>query len=197
VVNRTETTGAANVDYATSDAAGLQNCNVANGVASSRCDYVTTVGTLRFAAGEATKTIFIPLVDDGYVEGSESFIIKLNNPVGTSLGAISTAAITIADNDTTTSNPIATVPFFVRQQYIDFLGREPDPAGYQGWQDLLNKCAPGDASCDRIAVSSGFFRSPEFQDRGYFIFRFYSAALGRNPFYAEFMPDLAKVSGVV
>jgi hypothetical protein len=44
-------------------------------------------------------------------------------------------------------------------------------------------------------VSAGFFRSPEFQARGYFIFRFYPVALGRNPSYAEFMPDLAKVSG--
>lgn len=48
--------------------------------------------------------------------------------------------------------------------------------------------------CDRIEVSSDFFRSAEFQTRGYFIFRLY-AAIGRHPFYAEFMPDLAKVSG--
>ncbi|HKC63819.1 MAG TPA: DUF4214 domain-containing protein, partial [Pyrinomonadaceae bacterium] len=92
------------------------------------------------------------------------------------------------------------VPFFVRQQYIDFLGREPDDAGLAGWQSILNNCpASGkDANgnfCDRIEVSAGFFRSPEFQDRGYFVFRFYPVALGRNPNYSEFMPDLAKVSG--
>jgi hypothetical protein len=119
----------------------------------------------------------------------------LSNPAGVSLGTESTATITIADNDTTTSNPIAMVPFFVRQQYIDFLGREPDPQGYAAWQDILNNCAAGDTSCDRVSVSSGFFRSPEFQARGYFIYKFYSAALGRKPLYSEFMPDLAKVSG--
>jgi hypothetical protein len=83
----------------------------------------------------------------------------------------------------------------VRQHYIDFLGREPDPAGFQGWQNTLNNCAPGDKTCDRIEVSSGFFRSTEFQERGYFVYRFYSVSLGRKPDYAEFIPDLAKVSG--
>jgi uncharacterized delta-60 repeat protein len=186
---------AATVNYATSDTAGLQGCNVFNGAASSRCDYATTVGTLRFAAGESSKTIFTPIVDDGYVDGMESFTIKLSDPTGTILGSNSTATITIFDDDFSPSNPIVGVPFFVRQQYIDFLGREPDAGGFAGWQNILNNCTAGDTSCDRIAVSSGFFRSPEFQDRGSFIFRFYAAALGRNPLYAEFMPDLAKVSG--
>jgi hypothetical protein len=194
-VNRTDTTTAASVDYATSDPSGLTACNQVTSNASSRCDYATTVGTLRFAAGESSKTIFIPVVDDGYVEGAETFTLRLSNPVGTGLGTNSTATITITDNDSATSNPIVGVPFFVRQQYIDFLGREPDAGGFAAWQNILNNCTPGDTSCDRIAVSSGFFRSPEFQDRGSFIFRFYSAALGRNPSYTEFMPDLAKVSG--
>ncbi len=43
-------------------------------------------------------------------------------------------------------------------------------------------------------MSAGFFRSPEFQARGYFIYRFYSS-VGRIPLYLEFMPDFAKVSG--
>jgi hypothetical protein len=200
VVNRVNTSAAASVDYATSDTAGLTACSQATGTASSRCDYANTVGTLRFAAGESSKTIFIPVVDDGYVEGSESFTIRLSNPVGMNLGTNSSATITITDNDSTTSNPIVGAPFFVRQQYIDFLGREPDPGGFAAWQNILNNCPPSgkDANgnyCDRIEVSAGFFRSPEFQDRGSFIFRFYAASLGRNPFYSEFMPDLAKVSG--
>src|SRR5947208_13273313 len=104
-----------------------------------------------------------------------------------SLGANSSATIFIIDNDTSATNPILNVPFFVRQQYIDFLGREPDAAGMQGWQDILNQCAQGSTACDRTEVSSGFFRSPEFQARGYFLYRFYSVALGRKPNYAEFM----------
>jgi hypothetical protein len=44
-------------------------------------------------------------------------------------------------------------------------------------------------------VSSAFFRSLEFQERGYFVYRFYSASFGSIPRYGEFMPDMARVSG--
>ena len=65
VVTRTgNTTAAATVSYATSDTAGANNCNVNNGVASSRCDYLTTLGTLSFAANETSRTILVPIIDD-------------------------------------------------------------------------------------------------------------------------------------
>jgi hypothetical protein len=198
-VNRAgDTSGAASVNYATSDTLPISNnCQDKLGVASSRCDYATTIGTLQFAAGETSKTISIPIVDDMLVEGSETFSITLSNPTGASLGSTNSATITIIDNDTTTAtnNPVESVPFFVRQHYIDFLGREPDPTGNAGWQNILNNCGGSVAPpCDRVEVSSDFFRSEEFQSRGYFIYRFYSA-VGKIPHYAEFMPDFAKVSG--
>jgi hypothetical protein len=186
------------VNYATGDNAGLTSCNTFNGVASSRCDYATTIGTLRFAAGEMTKTIFVPLVNDSYAEGPERLTVRLSNPSsGASVGSVQTVDVTITDDDAVTGsiNPITDPKFFIRQQYIDFLGREPDPVGWQGWQDILNNCPPTDKSCDRISVSSGFFHSAEFQERGYFVYRFYPVALGRPPHYSEFMPDMAKVSG--
>src|SRR5688572_21361932 len=196
-VSRTgDITVPASVGYATSDTAGLNNCSFINGVASARCDYITAFGTVRFAAGESAKTISIPIVDDAYAEGNETFTITLSNALGATLGAPNTATVTIQDNEATNGpNPIDGTAFFVRQQYLDFLGREPDPGGFAAWQAVINGCAPGDTNCDRIHVSSGFFRSPEFQDRGYFVYRFYSVAFGRKPLYAEFIPDLAKVSG--
>ncbi len=92
-------------------------------------------------------------------------------------------------------NPLDTTEYFVRQQYLDFLGREPEEKGFNDWTDTINNCASGDASCDRVHVSEMFFRSEEFQQRGYFVYRFYSAALGRKPDYAEFTPDMSRVSG--
>jgi hypothetical protein len=87
------------------------------------------------------------------------------------------------------------VDFFIRQNYIDFLGREPDPAGLAGWRNVLNNCGTTIAPpCDRIEVSAGFFRSEEFQSRGYFIYRFFSS-VGKIPVSEEFYPDFAKVSG--
>lgn len=92
-------------------------------------------------------------------------------------------------------NPIDCNQFFVNQHYFDFLNRDPDPAGLAAWQAVLNNCSAGDLSCDRIHVSSAFFRSPEFQGRGYFLYRFYPVAFGRKPDYDEFRADLTKVSG--
>ncbi len=188
--------GTATVDYATSDSAGLNNCNAINGLASSRCDYASSVGTVTIASGSAFTTFSIPIVDDSYAEGTESFTITLSNPTGPPLGSQASATITISDNEISTGpNPIVGTAFFVRQHYIDFLGREPDPTGFQDWQNTINNCPAGNTTCDRIHVSGAFFQSSEFQQRGYFVYRFYPTAFGRKPDYSEFIPDLARVSG--
>jgi hypothetical protein len=83
----------------------------------------------------------------------------------------------------------------VRQQYVDFLGREPDPPGFTGWVNTINTCSGDTTQCDRIHVSQLFFQSEEFQNRGYFVYRFYPVAFGRKPDYSEFVTDLARVSG--
>jgi hypothetical protein len=111
------------------------------------------------------------------------------------LGVHTEASFTATANSGDHLNAIDTTEFFVRQHYLDFLGREPDAPGLAGWVSTLNNCAAGDASCDRVHVSEMFFRSAEFQERGYFAYRFYSAAFGRKPNYGEFTPDLARVSG--
>jgi hypothetical protein len=92
-------------------------------------------------------------------------------------------------------NPIDDTSTFVTQHYRDFLNRAPDPPGLAGWTATINSCAGDTTQCDRVHVSEAFFKSEEFQQRGYFIYRFYSASLGRKPDYAEFGPDLSRVSG--
>src|SRR5205085_2711356 len=160
-VTRTgDTTGQASINYATSDTAGLIPCGQPNtGIASSRCNYATTVGTLQFAANEMTKTIFIPVVDSAYAEGNKDFTHTLSNPSGATLGTPSVVTITIINsNHTMGTNPIINQSFFVRQQYIDFLGLEPDPPGLAGWLDVLSNCGTKyPTPCDRIEVSAGFF----------------------------------------
>jgi hypothetical protein len=196
-VTRINAASAATVDYATSDTSGLAECKTISGKASQRCDYTETFGTLRFAAGESSKTVSVSVIDDVYADGNESFTFSLSKPTGASLGAQSTATLTITDNDSNSNaaNPVLGTDFFVRQHYLDFLNREPEPKGFQDWKDILNNCKSGDTTCDRIEVSSDFFRSSEFQERGYFVYRFYSASFGRKPDYVEFMPDLSRVSG--
>jgi hypothetical protein len=86
--------------------------------------------------------------------------------------------------------------FFIQQHYIDFLARMPEPAGFQGWMNVMSGCGTiTPPPCDRIEVSSAFFRSDEFQVRRYFVYRFYSVSFHRVPLYAEFIPDARRVSG--
>lgn len=90
---------------------------------------------------------------------------------------------------------------FVEQHYLDFLQRFPEPSGMAGWLSVLNNChnqgklGSTDPRCDRVEVSSAFYRSPEFRSRGYLVYKAYASSLGRFPRYSEFTPDLAKVSG--
>jgi hypothetical protein len=44
-------------------------------------------------------------------------------------------------------------------------------------------------------VSAAFFIEQEFQDTGYYVHRFYKASFGRQPSFAEFMPDRSQVGG--
>lgn len=174
------------VDYRSSDVS-----------AQERSDYTTAAGRLFFAPNEASKTINVLITDDGFAEGDETFnLILFDASNSTEVGVPGTTTVTIKDNDTTSAaNPIDTNRAFIIQHYMDFLNREPEPSGLRAWQDILNNCEKGDDRCDRVQVSSGFFRSPEFQDRGSFLYRFYSVSFGRIPHYAEFEKDMSRTSG--
>ncbi|HVG34685.1 MAG TPA: DUF4214 domain-containing protein, partial [Pyrinomonadaceae bacterium] len=94
--------------------------------------------------------------------------------------------------------PIDTRSFLVRMLYMDILNREPEPQGLADWLNRLNTCPqPGETiqNCDEIQVASDFFRSPEFFDRAYYIYRFYEVGLGRKPDYDEFQRDIKLISG--
>ncbi|MGI9107393.1 MAG: carboxypeptidase regulatory-like domain-containing protein [Pyrinomonadaceae bacterium] len=207
VVRAGDTSRETRVDFATEPADTRQPCTTLDGRARARCDFGTAAGTLRFAPGETTQTFTIFITDDNYVEGNETFRIRLGFPSGGVVESPTETTVTIVDNDTaaTSVNPIFTPEFFVRQQYRDFLSREPEAAGFNAWVGVLRGCAfegnfgPGksgsDPTCDRITVSSSFFRSTEFQIKGFFVIRFYRAALGRRPSYEEFLRDMTSVTG--
>ena len=184
-VNRVgDNSGTTTVEYATSDFAGTNPCSSANGTASSRCDYLGTSGKLTFTAGQTSKTINIPVIDDAYAEGSETFNLTLSNPSGGALGAPFITTLTISDNDSSTGpNPLDGAVFFVRQHYLDFLNREPDPSGFAFWTNQINSCG-ADAQCleiKRINVSGAFFLSIEFQETGYLVYRMRKTSFGNLP----------------
>jgi hypothetical protein len=181
-VTRTgDTSAAASVNYATSDAAAGQRCSIANGKASSQCDYIATLGVLTFTAGQSSKTITIPVIDDGYQEGTETFSMLLSSPTFGTLGTVATATISVFDDIGNVGiNPVNNSAFFVRENYLDFLNREPDQLGFDFWTNQISACG-NDASCVaqvRVNVSAAFFLSIEFQQTGYLVERMYKVSYG-------------------
>ena len=159
-------------------------------------------GTLSFAPGETSKTIQFSY-SYGY-----AFNISLFNNAGnaTFLGGIKDATIIFLYQ---TNNPIDNSGFFVRQQYYDFLNREPDTWGWNFWTSNIDSCGSSDPTrpaciTKRTDTSAAFFLSMEFQQTGYLVYRIYKAAYGNLPVapvpihLSDFLTDTREVGqGVV
>jgi hypothetical protein len=190
-------------------AVGCADTQTLPGVAFARCDYATTIDAVTFGPDELTKAITVPLIDDAHGEPDERVRLELINvtPALVQLGANSTATLTITSNEavgqTGAVNPLDGNSFFVRTQYLDFLNREPEPGGLAAWMGVLQNCGnvfnndplSPSAGCDRVLVSSSFFKSPEFNLKGGFIFRFYKLSFNRLPEYAEIAADMSGING--
>ena len=208
LIRQGDTSGPATATYLTSDNSGTEPCSTPDTeVATSGCDYIPSIGTVVFAPGEITKSFYIPIIDDGYAEGSENFRVELTNLSGVNLGLHGTADVLISDNETVNgANTIDRASSFVRQHYIDFFNREPDAPGLAFWTSQIEACG-NDAACvelKRINASAAFFLSVEFRETGYLVYRMYKAAYG-NPNGApvpvrleEFLPDTRQIGmGVI
>jgi len=79
-----------------------------------------------------------------------------------------------------TLSAATTNSFFVRQQYVDFLDREPDAGGFSGWVDALN------GGLTRANLIETFVDSEEFYFQGKFIARAYLGILTRDADQAGF-----------
>jgi len=88
--------GVVSIDYATSDGSATVGDN----------DYVATSGTLIWADGDDTdKTFSVSLVGDTAPENDEILGLTLSNATGgATLGAVSTATVTITDDDVVSSD---------------------------------------------------------------------------------------------
>ncbi|MFL6335798.1 MAG: carboxypeptidase regulatory-like domain-containing protein [Pyrinomonadaceae bacterium] len=168
------------------------------GTATAGGDYASAAGTLLFQAGERLKSFAIPVVNDDLTESGETIGLTLSNPAGGQLGPVAQAVVTILDDES--ENQINDTTFFVRQHYLDFLGREPDAEGLEFWAGNIRQCG-ADLQCrevKRVNVSAAFFLSIEFQGTGFFVQRLYRLSFGRAPLFAEYLPDLTAVrEGVV
>ena len=84
-----DTAGVATISYVTLDG----SAEAAGG------DYRARNGTLRFDAGQGEAFIEIAVLDDGRIEGDETFTVSLDRVTGADLGAPRTTLVTIIDDD--------------------------------------------------------------------------------------------------
>lgn len=286
------------------------------GHASPRDDFIPAGGTLRFAAGETSKTFRVLIINDTRLEGDETVDVMLSNPTGAGLGFPTKAEVKIAENDSpavinpvqktfvaslnnlqevpvrpsngigtgvvsitdeatgaakmslnfsgltspanaahihgpavegqnapvlfpiavpaATSgsandvaftmtpaqltqlrqglfyfnvhtnnfpggeirgqikfNPIDEASYFVRENYLDFLNRNPDAPGQAYWTGQITSCGVN-ALCisnKRIDVSAAFFFASEFQNKDFFVYRVRKASFGQLPTFSQFTFD--------
>ncbi|HEV7397416.1 MAG TPA: Calx-beta domain-containing protein, partial [Pyrinomonadaceae bacterium] len=184
VTRQGDLSGTATVDFATSD-----------GTASQRTRYITALGTLTFTAGQTTRTFNVILIDDGYVQDTQTVNLTLSNAIGANLSAPSQATLFIDDDEEgpASTNPLDDPAYFVRQHYFDFLNRTPDTSGFNFWISQITGPPPcGTPQCltqRRITVSNAFFFELEFQQTGAYVFRLYRAAFGNNQPFPNPRPD--------
>jgi hypothetical protein len=121
-----------------------------------------------------------------FTPGSRSFS-QLGNNTDAAFTAVPIAPV---------SSPLDSAEYFVRQQYLDFLGREPDESGFNFWSDQITSCGADPACIKRrtINVSAAYFLSIEFQETGGLVDGLYRASYGVRPLFAEFMPDTRAVA---
>ena len=146
-------------------------------------------GSYRFNNLEAGAFYTVTPTLVNYHFGPESRAFSL-------LGNTTEATFTATRDLVISGNPIDTPDYFVRQHYVDFLGREPDESGFNFWSDQITSCGSDAACVDRrkINVSAAYFLSIEFQQTGGLVDGLYRASYGRRPMYTEFMPDTAVVA---
>ena len=78
---------AVSVSYATAD-----------GTASAGSDYTASSGTVTFAAGETSKTVSVPIIDDTVEESDETLTLTLSSPSGATISDAAATA-TIRDSE--------------------------------------------------------------------------------------------------
>ena len=198
---------------------GNSSPTAANGTVSGRILDETGLpvegAVIRLSGTQNRKTItdangnynFLEVETNGFYTVTPSRVNYNFNPSNRSFSQSgnNTDAAFNATSASTALNPLDTTEYFVRQQYVDFLGREPDESGFNFWVNNIESCG-ANTNCRaarRIDTSAAFFLSIEFQQTGYLVYRTYQAAYGDVPGAPipiklnEFKPDTASMSNRV
>ena len=171
------------------DGTGLAGVTLSLSGAASRTTISDSNGGYQFDNVETANfyTVTPALLNYTFSPASSSFSL---------LGNKTDAVFTGTRAAVVQGNVIDMPEYFVRQHYLDFLGREPDESGFNFWSDQLRSCGT-DAGCRErrtINVSAAYFLSAEFEGTGRLVDGMYRTSYGRRPQYEEFLPDQAAVA---
>jgi len=70
-----------------------------SGTATGDRDYKEKQGTVTFAAGQASQSVDVEIIDDDQYEDDEDFTLTISDPQNCSIGGLKTAIITIVNDD--------------------------------------------------------------------------------------------------
>src|SRR5207237_3039371 len=89
------------------------------------------------------------------------------------LGNKTGATFTANADANLSANAIDTAEYFVRQQYFDFLGREPDQNGFTFWDNEISSCGMDRDCLERksVDVSAAFCYLIVFPKTSYMVCR--------------------------
>ncbi|MDQ2855569.1 MAG: DUF4214 domain-containing protein, partial [Acidobacteriota bacterium] len=183
----TATNGVVSGRIAATDGQPISGAVVSLNGAQSRKTITDVNGNYHFDNVEASGfyTVTPSRANYSFSPGNRAFSL-----IG-SRGEASFTAMAIGD----VTNSLEVSEYFVRQQYLDLLGREPDEGGFNYWSNQINQCG-SDSSCTsarRRDVAAAFFIEQEFQVTGSYIYGLYKGALGRRPGYDEYSSDRQQV----
>ena len=139
----------------------------ADGTAVAGEDYTATSGTLTFAAGETSKTVSVPVLDDAIDEGSETLTLTLSNARGAEI-ADGEATGTITNSDPIPQAWLARFGRTVTGQVLEAVeARLAAPRAAGAEASLAGQALPS-WSGDAVAANdngSGLKRRAEEEDR--------------------------------
>ena len=129
----------------------------ANGTAIAGLDYVATSGTVGFAPGQTTQTVWVPIINDALAEGDELFSLVLSAPVGAGIAQTTAVARIGASDATPVGTPVITVESVVANEstgYVDVVFKLSAPSLQQISVNYADE-ADGTSNTDYLSGNSG------------------------------------------
>ena len=133
----------------------LVRFNPAAGTAAAGADFGAAGGDVLFGANEATATFAVALVNDAEQEDNETFTVTLTSALEAGLATLTTATVTIVDDDNVVAINLAADPWGGKKQVLAVRGtRANDAIGVTLARGIVTVTANG--------TPMGTFRQKQF-----------------------------------